>query len=515
VRIDEGAALGDECVVGEEALIASEVRVYPYKTIEAGAQIRQNLIWESRGVRSLFARDGVTGTINVDVTPEVAVRLGMAFGTQLDRGADVVLARDSHPASRMIARAMMSGLTSTGVDVNDLRIAWPALVRHHVRRERLAGGVYIRVGEPDPESVEITFLESSGLLASADQRRSIERAYARQEYRRASVQALGVPTWPPDALERYAETLVAAVDGDAVRRRAFRMVVDYGGSPASQAVPRVMGALGVEVIGLDAYADRVSPRLQGSARPAAGLVAAAGADLGVELDASAERVRLIDEHGHPISGSQLLLLLVSLAARRGYAGQIAVPVIATDRVDEIAAGSRLEIRRTPANTAALTAFAARDGVLFACDDDGRVARGGSLPADDALAAVALLLELWAPEERGLSALVADLPDVHLVHDDVHCPWAAKGAVMRTLIEEAKAFETDNLDGLKVRLDEGWVSLMPDPDRPRFHVYAEGSSGEASHELCERYRARLRELIHEQEAAVGEQVEMLAKPSTSA
>ena len=102
-----------------------------------------------------------------------------------------------------------------------------------------------------------------------------------------------------------------------------------------------------------------------------------------------------------------------------------------------------------------------------------------------------------------------------MHDDVHCPWAAKGAVMRTLIEEAKGYETDNLDGLKVRLDEGWVSLMPDPDRPRFHVYAESSSEEASHELCERYRQRLRELIHEQETSVGQAVEMLAKPSTSA
>ncbi len=510
VRVDEGAALGDECVVGEEALIGPEVRVYPYKTIEAGAQIRQNLVWESRGVRSLFSRDGVVGTVNVDVTPEVAVRLGMAFGTQLERGATVVAARDGSPASRMIARAMISGLTSTGVNVEDLRIAWPALVRHHVRLQRLAGGLYVRVGDPDPESVEITFLTSSGLLSSADERRGIERAYARQEYRRASVQALGRPSWPPDALERYADALAAAVDEEGVRQRAFRMVVDYGGSPASQAVPRVMGALGVEVIGLNAYSDRIAPRLNGGVRPAAGLVVAAGADLGVELDRSAEQVRLIDEHGESISGSQLLLLLVGLAARRGLAGEVAVPITATGRVDELAAGTSLRIRRAPANAAALTAISAIDGVRFAADDDGRVARGGTLPADDALAAVALLLELWVPEERPLSALVADLPPVYLVHDDVHCPWAAKGAVMRTLIDDAKSYDTDNLDGLKVRLDEGWVSLMPDPDRPRFHVYAEGDSFEQSLALCERYRARLIELVLEQEGT-----DVLAKPSTSA
>ena len=107
------------------------------------------------------------------------------------------------------------------------------------------------------------------------------------------------------------------------------MVVDYGGSPASQAVPRVMGSLGVEVIGLNAYSDRANPRASGSPRPAAGLVIAAGADLGVELDPSAEQVRLIDERGEAITGSQLLLLLVSLAARRGLEGDVAVPVTVT------------------------------------------------------------------------------------------------------------------------------------------------------------------------------------------
>ena len=57
------------------------------------------------------------------------------------------------------------------------------------------------------------------------------------------------------------------------------MVVDYGGSPASQAVPRVMGALGVEVIGLNAYSDRANPRSNGSPRPAAGLVSPQGLTL--------------------------------------------------------------------------------------------------------------------------------------------------------------------------------------------------------------------------------------------
>ncbi len=83
-----------------------------------------------------------------------------------------------------------------------------------------------------------------------------------------------------------------------------------------------------------------------------------------------------------------------------------------------------------------------------------------------------------------------------MHEDVHCPWALKGIVMRLLIEEAKGMETENLDGLKVRENGGWVELLPDPDRPLFHIYAEGPDEEASLRLAERYRERLAGIMAE-------------------
>ena len=62
-------------------MLAPDVKVYPFKTVEAGAAIHTNLIWESRGITTLFGRDGVTGLVNVDITPEVALAIGMAYGT--------------------------------------------------------------------------------------------------------------------------------------------------------------------------------------------------------------------------------------------------------------------------------------------------------------------------------------------------------------------------------------------------------------------------------------------------
>ena len=65
------------------AVVSGDVKVYPFKTIEDGAVVNTSIVWESKGSRSLFGRDGVTGLANVDVTPELAVKLAMAHGTSV------------------------------------------------------------------------------------------------------------------------------------------------------------------------------------------------------------------------------------------------------------------------------------------------------------------------------------------------------------------------------------------------------------------------------------------------
>ena len=50
-RVEEGAIIGDECVVEDEAIVSQGVKIYPFKTIEAGAVVHESVIWESRGQR--------------------------------------------------------------------------------------------------------------------------------------------------------------------------------------------------------------------------------------------------------------------------------------------------------------------------------------------------------------------------------------------------------------------------------------------------------------------------------
>ncbi|MHB1242990.1 MAG: sugar phosphate nucleotidyltransferase, partial [Gaiellaceae bacterium] len=80
VRIQEGASIGDEVTIGSESNIAPHVRIYPYKEVETGSQVYENVIWETRASSRLFGKDGVTGLVNVDLTPETAARLAAPRG---------------------------------------------------------------------------------------------------------------------------------------------------------------------------------------------------------------------------------------------------------------------------------------------------------------------------------------------------------------------------------------------------------------------------------------------------
>ena len=114
-RLHEGVAVGDDCTIGEESVVMPGVRIYPFKEVESGALVDRNLIWESRLSSRLIGLDGISGRINVELTPETALRLGIAFGTALERGARVVTSRAASASCRLIRRALIAGINSTGV----------------------------------------------------------------------------------------------------------------------------------------------------------------------------------------------------------------------------------------------------------------------------------------------------------------------------------------------------------------------------------------------------------------
>jgi mannose-1-phosphate guanylyltransferase/phosphomannomutase len=497
-RLQEGVAVGDSCTIGEQSVVMPGVRIYPFKEVEAGALVDRNLIWESRLASRLFGRDSVSGLVNVDLTPETALRVGIALGTALKRGVRVVTSRDGAPASRLLKRAVVSGITSTGVGVADLHVMPAAVNRHFLKSEGLGAGVHVRPSTADPEIMQIQFFEPPGIQATPEFLKEIEKHFQRQEFRRAAHDEVGQIYTPTRAAETYADDLLRTLDIDGIKSRGFRIVVDFAHSAASIILPVVLGPLGVEAIAAHPYGGELTADSNDGVRETLGdakrLVSAVGADLGVVFDRSGERIYLVDEQAHEVPVEQELLLFLSLLASDGKSGTLALPVTVTSLAEPLVKGSKLEVTRTPASLSALTRASADNGVVFAGSVGGGFVFPEFLPAYDGVASLCNLLQLLAPVDRPVSELVSGLPQSTVVHRQVRCPWARKGAVMRVLTERMKGKKVDTLDGIKVFEDRGWAQVLPDPDEPLVHVYAEGKTPEDAATLEEEFLKLVEEIV---------------------
>ncbi len=493
-RLEEGSVVGDECVVEEEAIVSAGVRVYPFKSIEAGARVRESVIWESRGQRTVFGPRGVSGIVNVEITPELVVRLASAFATLMQKGAVVTTSRDHSRAARALKRAAISALTASAIDVRDLEVTPPSVARLEATRAGAAGGLMIRTTPGIPESVDITFLDSQGLDLSPSAQRKLERVLQRQEFRRAFPGEIGDLSFPPRAVESYVQELMSAIDLSGVSEAKLKVVIDCAGGVASMVLPSLLGRVDVEVLIVNGRLDDDAPtetsaKRRSGLRRLGSLVESSGADFGVRYDPVGERIRIVDDTGSVMGDERALLVFLDLVASESPTARLALPVTTTRVAEQVCGFHGASVH--------WVGTAADDLVRGAIDHDlsfGGDGRGGYVspdvgPALDGNAAFLKLLGMVARTRLSLSQIDARIPVAHVLRRKVATPWAAKGQVMRTVQEAAVGRIVDTTDGIRVLEDDGrWALVVPDPADAVTRVWAEADSEAEADELLDEWVA---------------------------
>jgi mannose-1-phosphate guanylyltransferase / phosphomannomutase len=493
-RVEEGAIVGDECVIEPEAYLSAGVKVYPFKTIEAGAVVNTSVIWESRGQRTLFGPRGVSGLINVEITPELCVRLASAYATTLRKGAVVTTSRDVSRAARALKRAVHGALNASAINVIDLEAQPLPVARFETARGECSGGIALRTTPGDPQSIDIIFLDEHGADLSEAAQRKLERVFSRQEYRRAFPGEIAELTYPARVVEAYTHELLRCVDMEGVPGAELKVVVDCAGGTASLVLPGLLGRIGVDVLTVNNRLDEATPtqslaQIRAGMHRLAELVSSSRAAFGVRFDPVGERIALVDDKGAMVSDERALLVVLDLVAAERRRGRAALPVTTTRVAAQVAAFHGVAVDWTPTSLHGLYEATAAEDVIFAADG-----RGGFIVPEfsrsiDGIAAFARLLGLVARTKLALSQIDARIPSAYLLKRSMPTPWAAKGSVMRTVMEAAGDREIDTTDGVRVsEPDGGWALALPDPSEAVTHLWAEAANGDAAQALLDKWAA---------------------------
>lgn len=490
----EGAVVGDGVQIGAGAVIQPNVKIWPSKEVDEGATVSSSIIWGSQGRRVLFGRHGVTGLVNIEITPEFCAKLGAAFGATLPRSCTVTINRDAHYTPRMLKRAIVAGLPSAGVNVCDLQNVPIPVARYYTYATHAAGGIHVRLAPHDNRVIEIKFFDERGLDITPATERKIENTFFREDFRRAYLDEIGRIFYGEDIEGTYTDAFIKALRSDALEAfgRSMHLVVDYANASSSAFLSPILRRYHVDAVELNVNLDermvfQVPAQFEAAMQRLAQITPVVGAHLGARLDTGGERLYIVDDTGARLHPLKALAAVTALAMLANGGGTVAVPVTAPRAFEEIAARFGGRIMRTKAAVSALMQTAAQNpDLLLLGDGTGIYMFPSFFPMADGMFALMKLMELLTVTETRLSEVIAELPPYYMFQTRTPCRWEAKGKVMRLLNEQYAERSANHIDGIKIELGNEWVLILPDPDGPFFQVIAEGATDEQARILVEKY-----------------------------
>lgn len=480
----EGAVVGDRSLIKEGGTIKPEVKVWPHKLVESGATVSENLIWGTRLSKSVFGAQGISGLVNVEITPEFAARVAAAYGSTL-KGGRVAVSCDAFPAAAMLKQAVAAGLQSTGAQVSILGRGTLPMHRFGVRALDCAGGIHVQLSTRKHDVVTVVFTNSKGANISRGQERKIENLLAREDFARTRPALISDPEYVPAIPEAYLQSVLREANREALRSAGFSLLLAYDEASLSAYVPPLARELGLTVENVEGIQETVRARSWSEYQDVLPLLAAAVTEQkaggGAVLDANGEYLILIDDRGRVIQ-DDLLTALIALYVFKTRGGPVVVPVTAPRVIDALADRYRGRVVRTKTAPQEYVQEVLRQDITQ------------FFLHFDALSALVRILSLAAERGTTLSKLVDEIPDFHLTKKDIPVSWQAKGRVIRKLIENENQGEIELLDGVKVFHRGGWALVLPDPEKPVCRVYSEAASMEIAEELTDMYVDKINQIL---------------------
>jgi mannose-1-phosphate guanylyltransferase/phosphomannomutase len=498
--IADNVFISDGCWIGRGAHLSSNIKLWPEKIVEEGAVLTRSLVWEDKWLRELFTDSRVTGLSNIEMNPEFGAKLGAAYGAFVGAGKTVVTCRDADNVSRMMNRALICGLVSAGVDTFDLRATSIPLLRHELSSGKEAGGMHVRKSPYDKNLTDIVFFDANGQDLPSKKTKSVERLFFGEDFSRAPGDKVGSIYFPERTTEVYKEKFLSSLNLEVISRRKFRIAIDYSNGVASTIFPIILGSFECQVVALNAHLDpkkltRDKHEFEYSIKQLSHIVTSLKYDMGCLIDSGGEKLYIVDEKGEPLEGDRLLTIVTELFLQT-HPGtmSIAVPVTSSGEIDVIAERRGITVMKTRNSHLAMMEAAAKKMYKFVGGTRGGFIFTDFFFAVDAMYSVAKILEMMALTGKRLGEVDQEVPRLANFRRDINCSWELKGKVMRNIMHDTEGLRRDLVDGVKIYFDDSSdrisALLIPDKERPLFHISAEARTTRAAEDLAAEYEHKL-------------------------
>lgn len=359
----------------------------------------------------LFGTDGIRGVANLDLTPELALRLGRAAGHVLGGpGHSVVIGRDTRRSGRMLESALAAGLCSVGMEVRLVgHIPTPGLAYLAKTDQFVAGAVISASHNPAPDNGIKFFDHRAQKLPDSVEDRIEALMTGDDTLPRPTEGGIGLVGDSRGLVKEYEAFLVSK----APRLAGMRIALDCANGATYRVAPAVFAQTGAEVL---SYFDKPDGQNindgSGATAPEAlqRLVVDNKADAGFAFDGDGDRVIVVDERGRAHNGDFVLALAARHFARHGrLVPKLVVGTIMTNGgLESTLARDGIRLERTQVGDRYVWEAMERLGAQFGGESSGHVIfREYSTTGDGILTALEVL-HLARGEGRSIAELADEM-----------------------------------------------------------------------------------------------------------
>jgi phosphoglucosamine mutase len=264
---------------------------------------------------ALFGTDGVRGVANIDLTAELAVDLAVAaahvlgeIGLFAGHRPKAIVGQDSRASGDFLESAIISGLTSAGVDVYRVGVLPTPAVAYLVKESNADLGVMISASHNPMPDNGIKFFAKGGDKLADSLEAQIE-ARLGEPWSRPTGLDVGRIFTDEGASTRYVNYLLATISTDLA---GLKVVVDCANGASSSVAPLAYKNAGALVTAISASPTGWNINENCGSTHLENLIAEVkkiGADLGVAHDGDADRCLLVASNGDVIDGDYILNIL--------------------------------------------------------------------------------------------------------------------------------------------------------------------------------------------------------------
>lgn len=439
---------------------------------------------------------GVRGVIGQSLTPTLLTRFAQAFGTHTGSGT-IVVGRDPRTSGEMVKHAVIAGILSSGGRVVDIGVCPVPTVQLQVRRRKAHGGIAITASHNPAEWNALKFIGSNGLFLDGGQARELLDIYHQGEYTKVSGEEIRTVEEVEGATEAHIKAILDSLGPLPSKARKLKVVLDSCNGAGSIVGPKLLEALGAEVIPINVTPDGSFPRpaepLPENLGDLCDAVKKHGADIGFAQDMDADRLAIVNEKGIPI-GEDYTLVLATLYVLGREPGPVVANLSTTSALEDVAKKFDCPLFLTKIGEVNVTDKMQQQNAVIGGEGNGGVIYPCINFARDSLVGMALVLHLLAESGKTVSQLLDQFPRYSVVKEKMVCPSEKIPAILRMLRQEFGEFPLDTRDGVKVTLPQGWFLVRGSNTEPIIRVVAESRSESQAREIVTRIYDRVASCI---------------------